>query len=44
MLVETHMGGECATKLSSTIGYGGHTRVDADGFPGGIWVYWDIIL
>lgn len=39
-LVETHMGGDQATKISQSLGYYGHTRVDAIGFRGGIWVYW----
>lgn len=39
-LVETHMGGEQALKIASILGYSGHTRVDAQGFRGGIWVYW----
>ncbi|XP_021755445.1 uncharacterized protein LOC110720702 [Chenopodium quinoa] len=39
-LVETHMGGQQAEKIASILGYTGHTRVDAHGFSGGIWVYW----
>lgn len=39
-LVETHMGGTQALKIASILGYSGHTRVDAMGFSGGIWVYW----
>lgn len=39
-LIETHMGGNQAQKIASIIGYGGHTRVDAMGFSGGIWIYW----
>ncbi|XP_021768668.1 uncharacterized protein LOC110732977 [Chenopodium quinoa] len=41
-LVETHMGGEQAVMIASILGYGydGHSRVDALGFSGGIWVYW----
>ncbi|KAL2921109.1 putative transcriptional regulatory protein NarL [Bienertia sinuspersici] len=39
-LVETHMGGDHAMKIASLLGYDGHTRVDAQGFSGGIWVYW----
>lgn len=31
-----------ATKLSSILGYSSHTRVDALGFSGGIWVYWKV--
>lgn len=39
-LVETHMGGEHAMKIAKMIGYTGHIRVDAQGFSGGIWVFW----
>ncbi|XP_021726222.1 uncharacterized protein LOC110693409 [Chenopodium quinoa] len=39
-LVETHMGGAQAIKIANIIGYSGHTRVDAQGFSGGIWIYW----
>ncbi|KAL2920798.1 putative RNA-directed DNA polymerase from transposon X-element [Bienertia sinuspersici] len=39
-LVETHMGGEHATKLANITGYSGLVRVDPHGFSGGIWVYW----
>ncbi|XP_021757503.1 uncharacterized protein LOC110722546 [Chenopodium quinoa] len=34
------MGGDQATKIATILGYDGHTRVDAVGFSGGIWVYW----
>lgn len=39
-LVETHMGGSQASKIASAIVFTGHNRVDAMGFSGGIWVYW----
>ncbi|XP_021843231.1 uncharacterized protein [Spinacia oleracea] len=39
-LVETHMGGQQASKIATMLHYNGHTRVDAQGFSGGIWVYW----
>lgn len=39
-LVETHMGGAQAVKIASMLGYTGHSRVDAMGFSGGIWIYW----
>ncbi|XP_021764430.1 uncharacterized protein LOC110729037 [Chenopodium quinoa] len=39
-LVETHMGGEQASRIANILGYNGHERVDAMGFSGGIWVYW----
>ncbi|XP_074318803.1 uncharacterized protein LOC141655633 [Silene latifolia] len=39
-LVETHMGGDHAIKLGSILGYTGHSRVNAIGFSGGIWLYW----
>ena len=41
-LVETHMGGDHAQKIADILGYRGHSRVDAQGFSGGIWVYWKI--
>lgn len=40
VLVETHMGGHQTIKIGSMLGYSGHTRVDATGFSGGIWIYW----
>ncbi|KAK9741349.1 hypothetical protein RND81_03G099000 [Saponaria officinalis] len=40
VLVETHMGGEHAMKVSKILGYSGHSRVDVIGFNGGIWLYW----
>lgn len=40
-LVETHMGGAQAEKIAALIKYNGHTRVDAQGFSGGIWIFWD---
>ncbi|XP_021775573.1 uncharacterized protein LOC110739421 [Chenopodium quinoa] len=39
-LVETHMGGAQAIKIANIIEYNGHTRIDAQGFSGGIWIYW----
>ena len=39
-LVETHMGGSQAEHIATVLGYSGHTRVDTQGFSGGIWVYW----
>ncbi|KAK9724491.1 hypothetical protein RND81_05G076600, partial [Saponaria officinalis] len=39
-LVETHMGGDHAIKLGNILGYDGHSRVNAMGFSGGIWIYW----
>lgn len=39
-LVETHMGGQQADKIATLIHYAGHTRVDAQGFSGGIWIFW----
>lgn len=38
-LIETHMGGDHAEKIANILGYTGHTRVDAVGFAGGIWIY-----
>ncbi|KAL2935019.1 hypothetical protein RDABS01_018138 [Bienertia sinuspersici] len=39
-LVETHMGSDQAMMISKHIGFSGHLRVDAQGYAGGIWVYW----
>ncbi|XP_021858798.2 uncharacterized protein [Spinacia oleracea] len=39
-LVETHMAGAQAQMIATILGYSGHTRVDAMGFRGGIWIYW----
>ncbi|XP_074306361.1 uncharacterized protein LOC141641605 [Silene latifolia] len=39
-LVETHMSGDHAENIRKIIGYEGHSRIDAVGFSGGIWVYW----
>ncbi|XP_021835969.1 uncharacterized protein [Spinacia oleracea] len=39
-LVETHMGGDQEMKIATATSYSGHTRVDAQGYSGGIWVYW----
>lgn len=39
-LVETHMGGDHALRIANLVHYEGHVRVDAQGFSGGIWVYW----
>lgn len=33
-------GGAHAQKVASILGYYGHTREDAQGFSGGIWLYW----
>ncbi|XP_021745350.1 uncharacterized protein LOC110711279 [Chenopodium quinoa] len=38
-LVETHMGVQQAERIASIVGYAGHTRMDAQGFSWGIWVY-----
>ncbi|XP_074283852.1 uncharacterized protein LOC141608393 [Silene latifolia] len=40
-LVETHMGEDHAIKLGSILGYKGQSRVNAIGFSGGIWLYWN---
>ncbi|XP_021721066.1 uncharacterized protein LOC110688610 [Chenopodium quinoa] len=39
-LVETHLSGEQAHKVCDRIGFWGQTRVDAQGFSGGIWLFW----
>ena len=35
-LVETHIGGQQAQNIPTILNYGGHTKVDAQGFSGGI--------
>ncbi|XP_074318276.1 uncharacterized protein LOC141655076 [Silene latifolia] len=40
-LVETHMNNDHAVKLGDIIGYRGQSRVNAQGFSGGIWLYWN---
>ncbi|KAL2902361.1 hypothetical protein RDABS01_027443 [Bienertia sinuspersici] len=39
-LVETHMDDTCAEQIARQIAFSGHIRVDAEGFSGGIWIYW----
>ncbi|XP_074321169.1 uncharacterized protein LOC141657731 [Silene latifolia] len=39
-LVETHISGEMAQRVCDRINYGGKTRVEAEGFSGGIWLFW----
>lgn len=39
-LVETHMSGKQAKRITKILGYSCHTRTDAVGFSGGIWIYW----
>ncbi|XP_074289598.1 uncharacterized protein LOC141614751 [Silene latifolia] len=34
------MNGDHALKIQKILGYNGHTRVEANGFSGGIWLYW----
>ncbi|XP_010687131.1 uncharacterized protein LOC104901277 [Beta vulgaris subsp. vulgaris] len=44
VLVETHMSGDQAQKICDKIGFSGQQRVEAQGFSGGIWLFWDISL
>ncbi|XP_021753757.1 uncharacterized protein LOC110719162 [Chenopodium quinoa] len=39
-LVEMHMGGDRALQIADVLNYSGHIRVEAQGFSGGILVYW----
>ncbi|XP_021845043.2 uncharacterized protein [Spinacia oleracea] len=39
-LVETHISGETAERICNRIGFSGQFRVDAQGFRGGIWLFW----
>lgn len=41
VLVETHLSGDQAQKVCEKIGFGGQLRVEAQGFSGGIWMFWD---
>ena len=40
VLVETHLSGEQADRVCDRIGFSGKMRVDAQGFSGGIWMFW----
>lgn len=40
VLVETHLSGEQAEKVCDKIGFSGKMRVEAQGFSGGIWMFW----
>ncbi|XP_074315711.1 uncharacterized protein LOC141651919 [Silene latifolia] len=40
-LVETHMGSDHTIKLGTILGYIRQCRVNANGFSGGIWQYWN---
>lgn len=40
VLVETHISGDKAQKICDKIGFSSHVRVDAQGFSGGIWMFW----
>lgn len=39
-LVETHISGEMATKVCNHIHFSGQFYYDAQGFSGGIWLFW----
>ncbi|XP_021721963.1 uncharacterized protein LOC110689485 [Chenopodium quinoa] len=39
-LVETHMSGVDADKICEKINFSGQLRVEAQGFSGGIWLFW----
>ena len=40
VLVETHLSGEQANSVCDRIGLSGKLRVEAQGFSGGIWMFW----
>ncbi|XP_074284000.1 uncharacterized protein LOC141608557 [Silene latifolia] len=40
VLLETHISGDVAQKVCDRIHFSGKTRVDAEGFRGGIWMFW----
>lgn len=39
-LVETHLSGDQAQRVCNRIGFSGHNRIEAQGFSGGIWLFW----
>lgn len=39
-LVETHVSGDKAQQICNRIGFSGQVRVEAQGFSGGIWLFW----
>ena len=39
-LVETHMSGDQAQAICNRLGFSGQKRVEAQGFRGGIWLFW----
>ncbi|XP_074301475.1 uncharacterized protein LOC141632870 [Silene latifolia] len=39
-LVETHISGDVAQRVCDRINFGGKIRVEAQGFSGGIWLFW----
>lgn len=39
-LVETHLSGKKAQRVCDRIGFSDQTRVEAQGFSGGIWLFW----
>ena len=41
VLLETRHSGTRADKVASKLGFDSLFRVDADGFAGGIWIFWD---
>ncbi|XP_074270863.1 uncharacterized protein LOC141594770 [Silene latifolia] len=40
VLMETHISGDIAQRVCDRIHFSGKTRVDAEGFSGGIWMFW----
>lgn len=40
VLIETHLSGEQAERVCNKIGFTGRLRVEAQGFSGGIWMFW----
>lgn len=42
VLVETHLSGEQADRVCDRIGFSGKMRVDAQGYSGGIWMFWKV--
>lgn len=40
VLIETRISGDRADEVSRRIGFSSSTRMEAQGFSGGIWVFW----
>ena len=41
MLLETHISGERAKRVARKLQFDDHFLVEADGYAGEIWIFWD---